>query len=322
MQDIDMQEIREKITRVRQELAKVMAGQEEVIEEVIVGLLMNTGHILLEGVPGTGKTLLVKTLAQVVDCDFKRVQFTPDLMPSDIIGTNVYNFSSGSFTLKKGPVFTNFLLADEINRTPPKTQAALLESMEEKQVTIDGTGYRLEEPFLVIATQNPIEHEGTYPLPEAQLDRFLMKIIIDYPSREEEKSVLRNYHSGFRADRITASGVQKVLAPDEIIRIREKVQSIVVEDTVFDYILLVIEGTRKNHNLVVGASPRASINLLLAGKVFAAIEGRSYVIPDDIKRLAKPVLRHRVVLKPEAEIEGLTSDDIIQLILDSVEVPR
>jgi len=318
----DMQDIKDRIAQVRQELARVVAGQEEVIEELIVGLLMNTGHILLEGVPGTGKTLLVKTLAQAVDCEFKRVQFTPDLMPSDIIGTNVYNFSSGSFTLKKGPVFTSFLLADEINRTPPKTQAALLEAMEEKQVTIDGTGYRLEEPFLVIATQNPIEHEGTYPLPEAQLDRFLMKIIVDYPSREEEKSVLINYHSGFRADRISEAGVNKVLTPADILMIREKVQAVVVEDAIFDYILAVIEGTRKNYNLMVGASPRASINLLLAGKVFAAMTGRGYVIPDDIKRLAAPVLRHRLVLKPEAEIEGLTADDVIRLILDSVEVPR
>ena len=318
----DMHDIKDRIAQVRQELARVVAGQEEVIEELIVGLLMNTGHILLEGVPGTGKTLLVKTLAQAVDCEFKRVQFTPDLMPSDIIGTNVYNFSSGSFTLKKGPVFTSFLLADEINRTPPKTQAALLEAMEEKQVTIDGTGYRLEEPFLVIATQNPIEHEGTYPLPEAQLDRFLMKIIVDYPSREEEKSVLINYHSGFRADRISEAGVNKVLTPADILMIREKVQAVVVEDAIFDYILAVVEGTRKNYNLMVGASPRASINLLLAGKVFAAMTGRGYVIPDDIKRLAAPVLRHRLVLKPEAEIEGLTADDVIRLILDSVEVPR
>ncbi len=318
----DMHDIKDRIAQVRQELARVVAGQEEVIEELVVGLLMNTGHILLEGVPGTGKTLLVKTLAQAVDCEFKRVQFTPDLMPSDIIGTNVYNFSSGSFTLKKGPVFTSFLLADEINRTPPKTQAALLEAMEEKQVTIDGTGYRLEEPFFVIATQNPIEHEGTYPLPEAQLDRFLMKIIVDYPSHEEEKSVLRNYHNGFRADRINEAGVNKVLNPADILMIREKVQAVVVEDAIFDYILAVVEGTRKNYNLTVGASPRASINLLLAGKVFAAMTGRGYVIPDDIKRLAAPVLRHRLVLKPEAEIEGLTADDVIRLILDSVEVPR
>lgn len=318
----DMHDIKDRIAQVRQELARVVAGQEEVIEELVVGLLMNTGHILLEGVPGTGKTLLVKTLAQAVDCEFKRVQFTPDLMPSDIIGTNVYNFSSGSFTLKKGPVFTSFLLADEINRTPPKTQAALLEAMEEKQVTIDGIGYRLEEPFFVIATQNPIEHEGTYPLPEAQLDRFLMKIIVDYPSREEEKSVLRNYHNGFRADRINEAGVNKVLNPADILMIREKVQAVLVEDAIFDYILAVVEGTRKNYNLTVGASPRASINLLLAGKVFAAMAGRGYVIPDDIKRLAAPVLRHRLVLKPEAEIEGLTADDVIRLILDSVEVPR
>ncbi len=318
----DMQGIKDRIARVRQEMARVVEGQEEVIEELIIGLLMNTGHILLEGVPGTGKTLLVKTLAQAVDCEFKRVQFTPDLMPSDIIGTNVFNFSSGSFTLKKGPVFTSFLLADEINRTPPKTQAALLEAMEEKQVTIDGTGYRLEEPFFVIATQNPIEHEGTYPLPEAQLDRFLMKIIIDYPSREEERSVLRNYHNGFRADRITEAGVNRVLTPADILMIREKVQEVVVEDAIFDYILAIVEGTRKNYNLTVGASPRASINLLLAGKVFAAITGRGYVTPDDIKRLAAPVLRHRLVLKPEAEIEGLSADDVIRLILDSVEVPR
>ncbi len=317
-----MQDIREAVQRIREEMAKVVAGLDEVIDELVAGLLTNTGHILLEGVPGTGKTLLVKTLAHITDCQFKRVQFTPDLMPSDIIGTNVYNFSTGTFTLKKGPVFTSFLLADEINRTPPKTQAALLEAMEEKQVTIDGSSYPLEEPFFVIATQNPIEHEGTYPLPEAQLDRFLMKVVIGYPSRDQEKTVLRSYHGGFRADRMADAGVSRVLSREEILRMRDQIKSVTVEDAIFDYILAVVEGTRNNFNLVVGASPRASINLLLTGKALAAMEGRGYVIPDDIKRLAKPVLRHRVVLKPEAEIEGLTEDDAIQLVLDSVEVPR
>jgi len=317
-----MQDIKETVSRIRQEVSKVISGQETVIEELLVGILMNTGHLLLEGVPGTGKTLLVKTLAYIMDCEFKRVQFTPDLMPSDIIGTNMYNFAAGSFNLKKGPVFTHLLLADEINRTPPKTQAALLEAMEEKQVTIDGTSYPLEEPFLVFATQNPIEHEGTYPLPEAQLDRFVMKSIMTYPSRSEEMSVLRSYQEGFRADQIDQAGVNKVLSRSDILTIRQKIKDVRVEEAIYDYIMAIIEGTRNNFNLMVGASPRASINLLLAGKVLAAVEGRNYVIPDDIKKLARPILRHRLVLKPEAEIEGLTPDHVIQVILDSVQVPR
>lgn len=317
-----MQEVKVAVDKIRREAAKIIAGQETILKEVLVGMLMNNGHLLLEGIPGTGKTLLVKTLAHITDCQFKRVQFTPDLMPSDVIGTNIFNFTTNTFNLKKGPVFTHLLLADEINRTPPKTQAALLEAMEEKQVTIDGTSYLLEEPFLVIATQNPIEHEGTYPLPEAQLDRFVMKIVISYPAKAEEKAVLHNYHRGFRADRINEAGVGTVLTREEILAIREMIQSVKVEEAIYDYILSVVDGTRNNFNLMVGASPRASINLLLAGKVVAAMEGRNYVIPEDIKRLAKPILRHRVVLKPEAEIEGLTADQVIQLVLDSVQVPR
>lgn len=317
-----MHVVKETVSKIRQEICKVITGQETVIEEMLVGIFMNTGHLLIEGVPGTGKTLLVKTLAYIMDCQFKRVQFTPDLMPSDIVGTNMYNFAANSFNLKKGPIFTNLLLADEINRTPPKTQAALLEAMEEKQVTIDGTSYPLEDPFLVFATQNPIEHEGTYPLPEAQLDRFVMKSIITYPSRDEEKSVLHNYQEGFRADRIDEAGVNKILNRSDILAVREKIQEVKVEEAIYDYILAIIEGTRTNLNLMVGASPRASINLLLAGKVLAAMEGRNYVIPDDVKRLAKPILRHRLVLKPESEIEGLTPDHVIQIILDSVQVPR
>ena len=317
-----MQEVKVAVDKIRREAAKIIAGQETILKEVLVGMLMNNGHLLLEGIPGTGKTLLVKTLAHITDCQFKRVQFTPDLMPSDVIGTNIFNFTTNTFNLKEGPVFTHLLLADEINRTPPKTQAALLEAMEEKQVTIDGTSYLLEEPFLVIATQNPIEHEGTYPLPEAQLDRFVMKIVISYPAKAEEKAVLHNYHRGFRADRINEAGVGTVLTREEILAIREMIQSVKVEEAIYDYILSVVDGTRNNFNLMVGASPRASINLLLAGKVVAAMEGRNYVIPEDIKRLAKPILRHRVVLKPEAEIEGLTADQVIQLVLDSVQVPR
>jgi MoxR-like ATPase len=301
-------------------MGQVISGQREVMEELLVAIVTQ-GHVLLEGPPGVGKTTIVNTLAALTSCQFKRIQFTPDLMPSDIIGNNVFNFQTSQFVLKRGPVFTNFLLADEINRTPPKTQAALLESMEEKQVTIDGESFQLELPFIVFATQNPIEHEGTYPLPEAELDRFLMKVLVPYPERSEEKEILARAHRG-----ATSSIAIKELAPamdrETVLGLSRQAQSVVVENTVMDYILDIVAATRRDHNLVVGGSPRASLALLSCSKALAALCGRSFVTPDEVKRVCLPVLRHRVILKPEAEIEGLTPDDAVRLILDGIAVPR
>jgi MoxR-like ATPase len=308
--------------RIRAEVAKVVVGQEAVVERLLVAALTR-GHVLLEGVPGTAKTLITKALAICLRGEFKRVQFTPDLMPSDVIGTTVFDLQSGSFHLRKGPVFTNFLLADEVNRTPPKTQAALLEAMEERQVTIDGTTHVLQDPFVVFATQNPIEYEGTYPLPEAQLDRFLLKVRIDYPSEQEEVRLLGNYHRGFDPHRLDLAGVQPVVeGPDDLAAWQASVQGIVVSDDVLAYIARIVRQTRQLPNAMLGGSPRASIALLLGSKTLAALRGRAYVIPDDIKDLAHDALRHRIILRPEAEIEGITTDAIVDEVLDKVPVPR
>ncbi len=307
--------------KMKQEAQKVIVGQTELFELVVVSLFSG-GHVLLEGVPGTAKTLIAKTLAMVVSGVFSRVQFTPDLMPSDIVGTSVYDLTTNQFNLKRGPVFTNVLLADEINRAPAKTQSALLECMEERQVSIDGIRHELSPPFMVLATQNPIEYEGTYPLPEAQLDRFLFKLRVNYPVREVETQILMNYHQGFNATRLEAVGIESVVDSDSLQACQAEIQAVTVEDTIFNYIVGLAEASRNSNELVLSGSPRASIALLLASKTYAALQGRDYILPDDVKFLAPHVYRHRILLKPDAEIEGLTPDDVIDRLLAEAEIPR
>lgn len=319
--EFDVSAVSQAADKVRIEMAKAVVGQREVIDQLLVAVLCE-GHVLLEGVPGIAKTLMVRALSLAVKADFNRVQFTPDLMPSDVIGTNVFDPSAGNFKLRKGPIFTGLLLADEINRTPPKTQAALLEAMQERQVTIDGENHALEQIFTVFATQNPIEYEGTYPLPEAQLDRFMFKTIVGYPAYETETEMLSRYNAGFRSVDIANAGIESVLDANEVAELRKMVSEVVVEQPVVDYIAKLVRKTRENRNLVLGASPRASIYLLLGSKAVAALNNRSYVIPDDIKQIAAPVLRHRLILRPEAEIEGLTPDRVVESTLTEVEVPR
>jgi len=309
------------VSNLLSEARKTLVGQEEPLTLLITALLCG-GHVLIEGPPGTAKTLMAKTLAQMIQADFRRIQFTPDLMPSDVVGTQVYDLSNGQFRLRKGPIFTQILLGDEINRAPAKTQSALLEAMEERQVTIEGQRLPLPEPFFVIATQNPIEYEGTYPLPEAQLDRFLFKVVIDYASREVETEVLRRYHLGFDAHQLTTSGLRAIVTPEALTICRAEIAQVQVEQGILNYIVAIVQATRNSPELLVGASLRAGIALLLAAKTLAAIYDRNYVTPDDVKLLARPVLRHRIILRPEAEIEGLNVDTAIGRILNRVEVPR
>ncbi|HTQ10714.1 MAG TPA: MoxR family ATPase [Fimbriimonadaceae bacterium] len=306
---------------IRAEIRKAIAGQSAVVEQVLVAVLAN-GHVLLEGVPGVAKTLLVRVLARALDLPYGRVQFTPDLMPSDVIGTNVFDPKTNDFRLRKGPIFVSVLLADEINRTPPKTQAALLEAMEERKTTIDGEPYPLPPPFLVFATQNPIDFEGTYPLPEAQQDRFLMKVLVDYPESESEMDVLRRHHSGFKPQNLDDAGIKPVIDQAGLAELQAEVRNVTVEDKVFNYIYETVKATRNSNDLLVGASPRAGIALLNCSKALAALRDRDFVIPDDVKELALPVLRHRVLLRPEAEVEGYNADRVLASILAGQIVPR
>ena len=307
--------------RIRLEMHKTIVGQEELIQMLTVAVLAG-GHVLLEGVPGTAKTLSIRTLARIFDVLFARVQFTPDLMPSDILGTSIYDPASQQFNLKKGPIFAGLILADEVNRTPPKTQSALLEAMEERRVTIDGISHNLPEPFLVCATQNPIEYEGTYPLPEAQLDRFMLKVNITYPGEQDETNLLSRVQSGFRAQNLDTADIVPILKNGDLAVYRQEIERVRVEMPVVQYIVRLVRATRENRHLSIGASPRAAISLLLTSKTVAAINGRDFVTPDDVKQMAHSVLRHRVILKPESEIEGYSNDRVVESILQSVEVPR
>jgi len=309
------------VAHIQGELHKVIVGQDDPIEQILVALLAE-GHALIEGVPGTAKTLTVKTLARIINADFGRIQFTPDLMPSDITGTNVFNISNSTFNLRQGPIFTDILLADEINRTPPKTQAALLEAMEERQVTIDGDAHQLSPIFTVLATENPIEYEGTYPLPEAQLDRFLLKILIDYPGEDHEQQIVANWDAGFNSRRLDQVQLIPLADADAISRCRREVSGARMESGVQHYAVDLVRRTRTHPMIHYGASPRASVALLLCSKALAAIRNRDFVTPDDVRDVAAPVLRHRLTLRAEAELDGATPDTVINSILTSAPVPR
>ncbi|MFC4545182.1 MoxR family ATPase [Paenactinomyces guangxiensis] len=300
-----------------QTMDQSIIGQQENLRLLWASLLTG-GHVLLEGVPGLGKTLMVRSLAQVIDCQCSRVQFTPDLMPSDVTGTKVFDLQSGRFSFRKGPIFTNVLLADEINRTPPKTQAALLEAMEEKQVTVDGETFTLPPLFFVVATQNPVEYEGTYVLPEAQLDRFAVKLIVDYPDEENENLLFSTHKPGERREK----SLQPVINMEDVLYLRSELEQVTVESSVVQYLLSIIRATRKHPKIALGASPRAGLSVLSLSKAEAAMSGRTFVTPDDIKGMIKPALRHRLILHPDGELEGWKADDILDEIIQSTVVPR
>ena len=316
---IALSDLVNKTQGVKSEISKYIVGQQQLIDLLLIALLAD-GHVLIEGVPGVAKTLTSKLLAKTIDAEFKRIQFTPDLMPSDIIGTSIFNAKTADFEFKKGPLFANIVLTDEINRSPAKTQAALFEAMEERQITVDGKTYPLDLPFMVLATQNPIEQEGTYRLPEAQLDRFLFKIHVGYPNLEDEGTMLMNFHANSHI--IDLSKINKVLNKASINELKKLTAKIVIEENLIKYITQIVQATRKNSGLFLGASPRASIAILNSAKANACIQNRDFVTPDDIKFVAFPVLRHRIMLTPEKEMEGVGVDTIIQQIIDKVEVPR
>jgi MoxR-like ATPase len=316
---VDVSETVDFANKVKNELQKVIIGMDDTIDLLVVGLLTN-GHVLIEGVPGIAKTLLVKLLANILDAEYKRIQFTPDLMPSDVLGTTVYNMQSASFYFRKGPVFSNIILADEINRAPAKTQSALFEVMEEKQITVDGETHKMNYPLYVIATQNPIEQEGTYRLPEAELDRFLFRIKIGYPSVEDEIKILSRFKSDF-FNKIEKN-VNKVCKAQDLLNLCSIVEKVHIKDELLTYIAQIVTNTRNNSNLFLGASPRASIAIVRTSKAIAAINGRDFVTPDDIQKVAYPVLNHRIILVPEREIEGVDASDIIKDIIQKIDVPR
>ena len=316
---IELTALSEAVATIKQELGKVIIGQQDTIQMLIASMLCG-GHVLIEGVPGVAKTLTAKLLAQTISVSFKRIQFTPDLMPSDVLGTSVFNPKTLEFEYKRGPIFSNLILIDEINRSPAKTQAALFELMEEKQVTIDGQTYPMQSPFMVLATQNPIEQEGTYRLPEAQLDRFLMKVIVGYPEGDEEVELLKRFN--YKTQKDVTDTVISSLTKEKIIALKATIQQIIVEDNLLKYITTIVQATRNHKQIELGASPRASLALLHASKAIAAINGRDFVIPEDIKAIGKVVLRHRIILSAETEMEGITEDEVLNDLFSTIEIPR
>jgi len=318
---ISVHEAAQLLHNMRREIGKALVGQQAVVDQVLVALLA-AGHVLIEGVPGLGKTLLVRALARTFQGSFARIQFTPDLMPSDITGHALYDMKTESFRIRRGPVFTNLLLADEINRAPAKTQAALLEVMQETQVTIEGRALPLDAPFMTLATQNPLEQEGTYPLPEAQLDRFLLKVLIDYPSARDETELVRRVTAGHVGDTLKVDAVSPVLDRDGVLRLQQLVSTLTVDDRVVQYAVAVVRQTRDWPGIVVGAGPRGGVALIRAGRAMALLAGRDFVTPDDIKAIAVPALRHRITLSPELEIEGHSVDQVLSAVLEKVEAPR
>ncbi len=317
---IDLQDLNNAITAIKTEIGKIIVGQQQTIELLLTAILAD-GHVLIEGVPGVAKTLTAKLLARTIATEFSRIQFTPDLMPSDVLGTSVFNPKHTDFEFRKGPIFSNIVLVDEINRSPAKTQAALFEVMEERQVTVDGISYPMGSPFIVMATQNPVEHEGTYRLPEAQLDRFLFKIMVKYPTQEQEIEVLRGHHLRLNMAEAIAK-VQAIVSPEQLTELRRKTHQVHVEDKLLEYIAQIIVQTRNNKSLFLGASPRASVALLNSAKALSAIRGRDFVTPEDVQQLAPSVLRHRIILTPEREMEGTGPDEVVAQILQKIEVPR
>lgn len=316
---VDLAGLQASVNDIKTEINKIIVGQEEMVELLIASILAN-GHVLIEGVPGVAKTLTAKMLSRTLSVDFSRIQFTRDLMPSDIIGTSIYNLKTSEFEFKKGPLFSNVVLIDEINRAPAKTQSALFEAMEERQITVDGKTYKLSPPFIVLATQNPIEHEGTYRLPEAQLDRFLVKIEVDYPSLEDETRLLSEYH--LRNNKIDITTINSILNASKMEEYRNAVGAIHIEQNLIAYIVKVVNQTRNSSSVYLGASPRASLAILSMAKAIAAMHGRDFVNPDDIKRIIPAVLKHRIMLTPEKEMEGITVAEVIKQLIEQVEVPR
>jgi MoxR-like ATPase len=316
---VDVQAVMERSERVKSQISRVIVGQDAMLDQMLIALFTG-GHVLLEGVPGIAKTLSAKLLARTIRADFSRIQFTPDMMPADVVGTTIFNMKSAEFSFNPGPIFANIILIDEINRAPAKTQAALFEVMEERQVTVDGTTHVLNQPFFVVATQNPIEQEGTYKLPEAQLDRFLFKIILEYPTLTEEQLILRRFQNDFQG--VLQESVQSILSPEDIADCQRIIEKVYIREELLDYIAAIVHSTRSNADLFLGASPRASLALMKTAKAVAAMDGRNFVTPDDIRYVSFPVLNHRVILTPEREMEGFTTREVITELVKKVEVPR